>query len=287
MTAQGRFREAHGVAPVTTETIDVVVRNLDVVPRCVRKAAALLSDAEHERAGHFFFERDRRRFVVARSYLRSLLGRRLGVPPESLELQAGPHGKPALSPRFADSDLRFNVSHCEGVAVYAFARGRDIGVDLEALREIPDADDIAAHMFSRAEYEAYSSLPRGERCLGFFNCWTRKEAFIKALGDGLTYPLDRFEVSLIPGQPARILSVDGATADQCNWTLHSFWPGPGLVGAVVVERCLGGLSGRQGADRVRLMRGTSVRVAGASRWACDRVRGPRVVRDRVRPGSGS
>ena len=141
----------------------------------------------------------------------------------------------ALERRFTDSDLRFNASHSEGVAVYAFAAGREVGIDVEVVRTITDADDIAARSFSRHENEAYLALDPRDKPLGFFNCWTRKEAFVKALGDGLSHPLDRFDVSLTPGEPARIVRVESTPGEQCGWTLHSLSPGPGLFGAVVVQ----------------------------------------------------
>jgi 4'-phosphopantetheinyl transferase len=213
-----------------------LTRPLDAGAEAVRASAALLSETERQRASRFAFDRDRRRFIVARAQLRLLLAARLGVRPESVELVYGPRGKPALSRRFADYDLRFNVSHSEDVAVYAFALGREIGIDVEAVREIPDADDIAARFFSRCEYQAYRALERGDKPLGFFNCWTRKEAFIKARGDGLHYPLDRFDVSLAPGEPANILRVESTPGEDCEWTLDSFVPEPGFIGAVVEQK---------------------------------------------------
>jgi 4'-phosphopantetheinyl transferase len=218
------------------DAIEVVVTRLDVGPDAVRAAAALLSDAERHRARRFAFDRDRCRFVVARSRLRQLLGERLEVRPDLVELVYGIRGKPALAGRFADSDLRFNLSHCDDVAVYALCHGREVGVDVEAVRVVPDADAIAAHMFSRRENEVYRTLDPRDKPLGFFNCWTRKEAFIKALGDGLYYPLDRFDVSLAPGEPPRILRVESTTGDDCGWTLYGLLPGPGLIGAVVVQQ---------------------------------------------------
>lgn len=226
--------------------IDVVVTRLDLRPAAVRALAAWLSDAERQRAGRFNFERNRRRFVVARARLRQLLGVRLNVRPESVELVYGERGKPALARGYADSDLRFNVSHSDDVAVYAFSPGHEIGIDVEAVRVIRDADGIAARFFSRRENEAYLTLNQRDKPLGFFNCWTRKEAFIKALGDGLYHPLERFDVSLAPGEPARILRVDNAPGDDCGWRMESFSPAPGLVAAVVVES-----RGRQGVSRHR------------------------------------
>ena len=222
-------------ASFTNHEIEVVVTRLVAGPETVRASALVLSDAERQRASRFAFDRDRRRFMVARAQLRELLAVRLGVPPESIELAYGERGKPALGQHFAASDLRFNVSHSGDVAVYAFSRGREIGIDVEAVRTIRDADDIAARFFSRRENEAYLALDPCDKPLGFFNCWTRKEAFIKALGHGLYQPLDSFEVSLAPGDPARILCIEGATGDQCGWHMEAFTPAPGLAAAVVVE----------------------------------------------------
>jgi len=225
-----------GAAVSFADEIEVVLTRLDVGPDAVRASAALLSEAERQKASRFAFDRDRRRFTVARARLRRLLAARLGVQPESVELVYGERGKPALARPCAASDLRFNMTHCGEVAAYAFAPGREIGVDIEAVRAIRDADEIAARFFSRRENEAYLALDPRDKPLGFFNCWTRKEAFIKALGDGLYHPLDRFDVSLAPGEPARILRVEHTPGDRCGWTLHSFLPGPGLVGAVVVRK---------------------------------------------------
>jgi 4'-phosphopantetheinyl transferase len=216
--------------------IEVVVTRLDVGSDTIHASAALLSEAERRRASRVTLHHNRRRFTVARARLRQLLGARLGVHPDSVELTYGERGKPALARAYADSGLRFNVSHCDDIAVYAFAAGREIGVDVETLRVVPDADAIAALMFSRRESEAYRVLDPRDKPLGFFNCWTRKEAFIKALGDGLYHRLGSFDVSLAPGEPARILRVDSTPGDRCGWTLYSFMPGPGLIGAVVVQR---------------------------------------------------
>ena len=217
-------------------SIELVVIRLDVEPDAVRAFSELLSPSEQERACRFAFDRDRCRFIVARGKLRQLLGERLKVLPPSVDLVYGAHGKPALAPRCLAPDLRFNVSHSGNVAVYAFAFEREIGIDVEAIRLIRDADDVAARFFSRRENETYFALDEHDRPQGFFNCWTRKEAFIKAIGDGLYHPLERFDVSLAPGEPAKIHRVEGMYGDDCNWTLHSFVPAPGFIGAVVVQK---------------------------------------------------
>lgn len=216
-------------------TVEVVTVRLDVGLAIVGELAQCLSDTERQRASRFVFERDRHRFIVGRARLRHLLASRLGVQPDVVELIYGPRGKPALSPGFADLDLRFNLSHSEDVAVFAFSRGREIGVDVEAVRELRDADEIAARFFSRRENEAYRALDPRDKPLGFFNCWTRKEAFIKALGDGLYHALDRFDVSLTPGEPPSILCVENTPGADCGWRMDSFSPAPRFVAAVVTE----------------------------------------------------
>jgi len=216
------------------EAVEVIVTRLDVRSEALRAGAAVLTDEERDRARRFVFDRDRDRFIEARACLRQLLAARLGTPPDSVELVYGARGKPALAPGYADTGLRFNVSHCDDLTLYAFSCGREIGIDVEAVRPIGDADDIAARFFSQREKRAYRALEPGDRPLGFFQCWTRKEAFIKALGDGLSYPLDRFDVSLTPGEPAQILRVEDTPGDRCGWRLESWSPAPGFVAAVVM-----------------------------------------------------
>jgi 4'-phosphopantetheinyl transferase len=244
--AQATTRLASGALASCPEVaVEVVSVSLCAEPAALDELAQSLADGERQRAGRFAFERDRRRFVVARAWLRRLLGSRLGVPPDAIEITYRPLGKPVLSQRFADSGLHFNVSHSEDVAVYAFARGREVGIDVEAVRAIEDADAIAGRFFSARENSAYRALDPGDKPLGFFNCWTRKEAFIKALGDGLYHPLDSFDVSLAPGESARILRVGDVPGDQCGWHLESFSPAPGFVAAVVTDAAdrLPGFSG--------------------------------------------
>src|SRR3989442_12351874 len=217
------------------DAIEVVVIRLAIGPAAVRASAVLLSDAERQRAGRFVLDRDATRFIVARAGLRQLLAARLGVRPESVELVYGARGKPALALPGADSDLRFNVSHRDEVAVYAFSFGREVGIDVEAVRMIRDADAIAARSFSRRENEAYRALDPRDRLLGFFNCWTRKEAFVKALGDGLAVPLDCFDVTLAPGEPAKVLRVESTPGDDSGWWLDSLCPAAGYVAAIASQ----------------------------------------------------
>jgi len=222
-------------ASFQNDVVEVLCTSLDAAPAAVRELASLLSRSEQDRANRFASDLHRRRFTVARARLRSLLAARLGAAPDAIEFAYGEHGKPTLGRRFADSGLRFNVSHSEDVAVYALALGREVGVDVEAVHTLDDADSIAARFFSRKENEAYQALDPSDRPLGFFNCWTRKEAFIKAIGDGLHHPLDRFDVSLSPRDSAELLRIGNIPGNACGWKLYSYSIGAGFVGAVVVQ----------------------------------------------------
>jgi 4'-phosphopantetheinyl transferase len=208
---------------------ELVVARLDESAEGVAALATHLSRSETDRAARLRFERDRRRYTVARGRLRELLASRLDADPGALEFVYGENGKPAL----ADASLHFNVSHCEDLAVYAFSCERELGVDVEALHPIREADGIAAQFFSRVETQAFCALDAASRTLGFYNCWTRKEAIVKAIGDGLAMPLDGFAVSLAPGDAARVLHIAGRPGDG-GWSLHSFTPSAGFVAAVAI-----------------------------------------------------
>ena len=199
--------------------VQVVVARLDPRPDEARALALSLSQAERERAARFRFGRERRRFIVARARLRELLAERLDVPPESIEFVCARGGKPALAERFARSGWRFNLSHCGELAVYAFSRATEVGVDVEAVHAIAEGDAIAARVFSRREHEAYRAAAPAERPLAFFRCWTRKEAFVKALGGGLSMPLAELDLAHAPA----------------GWRLHSFSPLPGFISALAVQ----------------------------------------------------
>lgn len=210
---------------------------LDPPAGLVRRLAQTLSADESERAGRFHFERDRRRFIVGRGVLRALLGRYLGLEPPQLRFGYGPQGKPHLADALetVDADaLRFNLAHSHELALYAFTRGREIGVDLEHIRALPDAGQIAARFFSAGENAAWLALPESQRLEAFFNCWTRKEAYLKAGGDGLARPLDQFEVSLAPGE-AVALRVQGQVEETARWRLQAIDAADGYIAALAVE----------------------------------------------------
>lgn len=204
--------------------------------RAIQAANSLIDRSERQKAARFIFERDRRKYVFWRACLRYFLGKRLAMPARLIKLVYGPYGKPALAPRYAGANLRFNLSHSGDLAIFAFSWAREVGVDLEAIRVLEESDDIAAQLFSLRECAAYKELDPFDRPLGFFNCWTRKEAFVKAIGNGLRYPLDRIEVSLAPGETPHILSINGVDANARDWLIESFIPASGFVASCVLHR---------------------------------------------------
>ena len=155
--------------------------------------------------------------------------------PEQLRFNYNSWGKPSLSEQQGGLGPRFNVSHSHELALYGFTRNREIGLDIEYMREDMAGEQIAERFFSRAEVETLRTLPASQQTVAFFNCWTRKEAYLKARGQGLTLPLDDFDVSLSPGQPAQLLSVKSGPQELSRWSLKELQPGQGYVAAVAVE----------------------------------------------------
>lgn len=201
----------------------------DNFTRCL----AWLSPEETARAERFYFSRHRRAFVLGRAALRALLAGYLGLDGSEVDFVYGPQGKPALAPTVENAcSLRFNASNSGDLAAYAFTTGCDIGVDVEQHRALADLENIAHRFFSPEEAAELLQLSALEKTPAFFRCWTRKEAYIKALGGGLSIPLDSFRVTLRPGVAARMVSLAGEADTARGWTLHDFDPGAGYAGAI-------------------------------------------------------
>ena len=192
---------------------------------------SFLAGDERQKAADFLFEGDRKRFVVARGILRALLGCYLGRHPGSLGFDYTQYGKPQLA---GDSEIRFSTSHSHGLILLAFARGRDVGVDIERVRADLDFEGIAARCFSPGEMASLHSLRNGLRERAFFARWTRKEALAKAEGKGLALPLRRFDVTLLAAR-AMVLDTHGHPLGPTKWTLQELAPDPGYVAALAVE----------------------------------------------------
>jgi 4'-phosphopantetheinyl transferase len=202
----------------------------------VEAMRSLLDPGELKRADRFAFPRDRRQFAVSRGLLRTILGRYLDRPPESLRFVANAHGKPDFDPTMGvDLAIRFNLAHSGPWVVFALALGREIGVDIERIRPDFSGFAIAERFFAPGEVATLRGLPEASRKLAFFHGWTRKEAYIKAKGKGLALPLDEFEVAIAPDQPASLLSTLPDPLEASRWSLIELPAEPGFVAAVCVE----------------------------------------------------
>lgn len=195
-----------------------------------------MSDDEALRGAQYRFEPDRLRYCISRGLLRVLLGHYLQQPPSALRFTYGPQGKPALAPPSGSRPMYFNVSHSDQLALFTFCTSESaIGVDVERIRELPDCLGIARRFFSAQEYRALVELRPEDQPQGFFNCWTRKEAYVKAIGKGLSQSLDSFEVSLAPGAPAQLHRIGAGQEDAAAWTLHALTPMEDYTGALAVR----------------------------------------------------
>lgn len=195
--------------------------------------AATLTEDERARAGRFLRDRDRDAFTITRGALRALLARYTGHPLDAIELGFRARGKPYLTTPPGEP-VRFNVSHSGDHALLAFARGRELGVDIEQRRPLSDLLPLARLSFSPAEYATLCALPSHDHPTAFYTCWSRKEAFIKATGEGISQ-LNDFDVTLRPDQPAQILRVAGPPSEHARWSLTDLPAIPDYAAAIVVE----------------------------------------------------
>jgi len=218
---------------LSTDELHVWRASLDQDRATIFKLLALLALDERQRAEKYFKSIDRDRFIITRGVLRKILSTYLHIAPYELRFIYNEYGKPSLSADQNSCALSFNLSHSNSLALYAITCGRCVGIDIEYIREDFATLEIAEHYFSKDEVAALKSLPMDQRTIGFFNCWSRKEAFIKAKGMGLSYPLDRFTVSLAPGEPPALLKVDEDEQEVGRWKMYELKPGTGYAAAMI------------------------------------------------------
>jgi len=232
MTSLFPYREAHpdGLMELADGEVRLWCVTLNAPEESLAKLASVLDEAETERAARFRFPRHREEFVAARGLLRHLLARFSGDAPGGVRFSYGPHGKPELPPH---ESLRFNLSHSGNMALYAFARNCEVGVDIERQREMGDLEGVAKRFFAEQEFNDLMALRPDERSAAFFRCWTRKESFVKAVGDGLYLPLDSFRVSLRAGAPAAILAAPPGKTE--GWQMTDVTPLEGYAAALVTN----------------------------------------------------
>lgn len=201
----------------------------------IRSCRALLAVDERTRADRFHFEKDRNRFTIARAMLRNVLGRYLKISPEQVGFTYGPQEKPDLKPELNPRNFRFNLSHSGEYALLAVTPGLEVGVDIELFRPDFGTQEIADRFFSPREAQILLALPAEQRVEAFFKCWTRKEAYVKALGGGLSIPLDSFDVAFAPGTTPALLRVAGRPEETARWKLYNLDAAPNYAAALLVE----------------------------------------------------
>ncbi len=208
---------------------------LDLPDADINYFASLLSNEEHQRAERYLFARHRASFIASRAQTRMILARYTGLQPEQIQLRYNDYGKPLLGFPSIPENLHFNVSHSHDLGLVAVSYGREVGVDIEKVRPDIDYTHISRQFFSPGEIDRLLNLPLEEQVEAFYNIWTRKEAFIKGRGTGLSTPLDQFEVSLAGDAPTRLLQASKEIEGACEWTLCELKPGTGYVANLAVR----------------------------------------------------
>ncbi len=217
----------------STEEVHLWLASIDIAAADVELLHGILTNDERERAARFHFERDRNRFIAGRGLLRILLGGYLRKPPADISFTYNPNGKPFV--RGLEDHFDFNLSHSGGLALYAFTLGHRIGVDVECLDRELEVESLASRFFSVQEVAALMALPPHHRRKAFFDCWTRKEAYIKARGEGLSFGLKDFSVSVAPSDPPALLNVSQEPKEAERWRYLPIDAGPSYAAAAAVE----------------------------------------------------
>jgi 4'-phosphopantetheinyl transferase len=222
-------------SPLAEKDVHIWAANLDQPVQRISQLEKLLSSDEMNRARQFKFEKDRNRFIAGRGLLRTVLGSYLNAEPAQLDFTYSPRGKPALKIPSGHGTLHFNVAHSKDLILIALARACAVGVDVEWIHPISDIEDIATRFFTNREAGELTALPHDERMTAFFSLWTRKEAYLKATGDGISEMLKDVEISFLPEKPAQVLAISGNAQAAERWTLLNLAPASGFAAALAAE----------------------------------------------------
>ena len=215
-----------------SKTVNTWFINVNVVQDKIEMFSRIISIDENKRANKFHFKKDKNLFIMSRAILRVLSGHYLNIKPEDITFKYGEFGKPDYD---FETNLKFNISHSGDMAIFSFVKDFDIGTDIEKMKHDFDVLDIATNYFSELEIEALKKLPKQMQVEGFYRVWTRKESFIKATAQGLSFPLDSFSVSLNSNETAELLQTKWDENEKNNWTLFTFSPHEEYIGATSVK----------------------------------------------------
>jgi 4'-phosphopantetheinyl transferase len=218
----------------STDEVHVWTAGTRAEPSELAGLRGLLATREQAQVDRLKFEAHRRRFIATRAIRRQILSLYTGVAPAELTFEVGERGKPELAGQ-GERGIHFNDSESDGVAVFAVSQGRRVGVDIESVREIPEAERLVESYASPRERGFFGQLFPPERQASFLPWWTAKEAYVKALGAGLFQPLDSFSITLTDGRTPRLLEERHGHGAEAGWYLESLEPAPGYVACVAVE----------------------------------------------------
>jgi 4'-phosphopantetheinyl transferase len=217
------------------DEVHVWCASLNQFYTCVEQMTQILSVDELKRAERFHFPRHRNQYIAAHGLLRKLLADYTSIESDRITIEYGRNGKPFLSEKFSKEKIRFNLSHSNGCALFAFACEREIGVDIEHIREFADMDKVAEQVFSIKEIAVLRSFPESEKNEVFFKFWTRKEAYLKATGEGFSSALDTIDISSYPPNTSVFVYTGKNSKDKSHWTVQDLRPISGFAAAFAVE----------------------------------------------------
>lgn len=224
-----------GPQTISSRTVHLWQFDLAISKDQVERYRDLLSRDENQRADRFYFDRDRIHFIAGRAAVRIILARYLQLSPETIVFSYAPNGKPELAGGLQESGLKFNLSHSRNRALLGIASNACIGVDIEFINQEFASDEIAQRFFAPGEITRLREMSAKERPAAFFSCWTRKEAYIKAVGQGLSLPLDSFEVAFGPGVKPSLLRVETSPDEAGRWSMYNISAAEGYAAAIIIE----------------------------------------------------
>jgi 4'-phosphopantetheinyl transferase len=230
-----RWNPSREHSPLAEKDLHIQAADLDKPAQHLSQLEKHLSSDEINRAKQFKFEKDRNRFIAGRGLLRTMLGSYLNVKPARLDFTYSSRGKPALKATPGQRTLHFNIAHSKNIILFAVTHACAVGIDVEWIHPMSDIEDIAARFFSKREAAELMALPRDQRTNAFFNLWTRKEAYLKATGDGLSDMLKELEIAFLPEETARVRAISGNEEVAKRWTLLDLNPAPGFAAALAAE----------------------------------------------------